>query len=86
MVIDYTGTRRIFVDPKCKWFLYNIENLKYRVGSDIVDVPTYSAIKQEPELKFLEHIFDAGSYLVEYYFQLVIEDYKQMPDFKNAIM
>ena len=76
MVVDYTGARRIIVDPKCKWFLYNIENLKYKIGSEVVDVPTYSQIKTDNELKFLEHPFDAGSYLVEYYFPLVIEDYK----------
>ena len=76
MVIDYTGTRKIFVDPKCKWLLYNIENLKFRVGTDIVDVPTYSAIKTDTEKKFLMHPFDAASYLIEYYYPLVIEDYQ----------
>jgi len=76
MVKDYNGVRKIFVDPKCEKLLYNIYNLKYKVGSDEVDVPTYSAIKTDPHLKFLEHPFDAASYLVEYYFPLVIEDYK----------
>jgi hypothetical protein len=76
MVKDYNGVRKILVDPKCEKLLYNIYNLKYKVGSDEVDVPTYSAIKTDNQLKFLEHPFDAASYLIEYYFPLVIEDYK----------
>lgn len=76
MVKDYNGVRKILVDPKCEKLLYNIYNLKYKVGSDEVDVPTYSAIKTDNQLKFLEHPFDAASYLTEYYWPLVIEDYK----------
>lgn len=70
MVCDYNGNRRIYVDKKCEKLLYNIYNLKYKVGSDIVDVPTYSQIKNENSLKYLEHPFDAASYLVEYYFPI----------------
>ena len=77
MVKDYKGIRRIIVDPKCKWFLYNMQNLKYKIGSSEVEVPTYSQIKGNQELKFLEHPFDAGSYLVEFYFPLAIENYEQ---------
>ena len=61
----------IFVDPKCKWFLHNMYNLKFKTGTSLVDVPTHHRIKQDNELKFLEHPFDAGSYLVEYYFPIV---------------
>jgi PBSX family phage terminase large subunit len=81
LVKDYNGNRRLFIDPKCKWVIYNCQNLKYKVGTDEVDVPTYSAIKTDNQLKFLEHPFDAVSYLAEYYFPLRIEDY-QKTDFK----
>lgn len=82
MVKDYNGVRRIYIDPKCEKLIYNCRNLKYRVGSDEVDVPTYSAIKTDNQLKFLEHPFDAASYLVEYYWALKIEDYsRKLPDF-----
>ena len=74
-VLSYDGKRCLFVDPKCEKLLYNIYNLKYKVGTDIVDVPTYSQIKTDNKLKFLEHPFDASSYLVEYYFPIKVENY-----------
>ena len=70
MIRNHNGERKIFIDKRCKWLLYNIYNLKYKVGSDVVDVPTYSQIKTENNLKYLEHPFDAASYLVEYYFPI----------------
>lgn len=73
MVCDYKGNRRLFVDPKCNKFLYNIHNLKYKTGTSIVDVPTPAQIAKDNQLKFLEHPFDAGSYPVEYYFPINAE-------------
>lgn len=73
MVLDYNGKCHLFVDPKCEKLLYNIYNLKYKVGSEDVDVPTYHQIKNDTKLKFLEHPFDAASYLVEYYFPIKSE-------------
>jgi PBSX family phage terminase large subunit len=70
MICNHNGERKIFIDKRCKWLLYNIYNLKYKVGSDVVDVPTYSQIKTENNLKYLEHAFDAASYLTEYYFSI----------------
>lgn len=67
---DANGERKLFVDRKCEKLLYNIYNLKYKVGTSDVDVPTYAQIKTENQLKFLEHPFDAASYLVEYYFPI----------------
>jgi PBSX family phage terminase large subunit len=72
-VCSYDGVRGLYVDPKCEKLLYNIYNLKYKVGTDIVDVPTYTQIKTDNNLKFLEHPFDAASYLVEYYFPIKVE-------------
>lgn len=70
MVCDFKGNRRLFVDPKCEKFLYNIHNLKYKTGTSIVDIPTPAQIAKDNQLKFLEHPFDAGSYLIEYYFPI----------------
>lgn len=70
LICNYAGERKLFIDKKCEKLLYNIFNLKYKVGTDIVDVPTYSQIKNERNLKFLEHPFDAASYLVEFYFPI----------------
>ncbi len=69
-VRNAVGQIRLFVDPKCKWFLHNIYNLKFKEGTSIVDVPTHHQIKKDRDSKFLEHIFDAGSYLVEYYWTI----------------
>ncbi len=44
--------------------------LNTRLVTDIVDVPSYAQIKNERDLKFLEHPFDAASYLVDYYFPI----------------
>ena len=60
----------LFVDRKCKWLLHNIYNLSFKEDTSIVDVPTLKQIKMEHDLKFLEHPFDAASYLVEYYFPI----------------
>ena len=75
MVKDYNGKRRIMIDKKCKWLLYNVYNLKYKTGTDIIDLPSHQSIRDNNDQKFLMHIFDAASYLVEYYFPLKIEDY-----------
>ena len=70
LVKDIYGKRRLFVDKKCEWFLYNIKNLKYKEGSDDIEAPSYQQIKTDKKAKFLGHPFDAGSYLVEYYFPI----------------
>lgn len=73
MICNANGKRRLFVDKKCVKLLYNIHNLKYKVGSSIVDVPSFAQIKSDNSLKFLEHPFDAASYLVDYYFPIKSE-------------
>ena len=70
MICNHNGERKIFIDKRCERLLYNIYNLKYKVGTDIIDVPSYAQIKNENSLKFLEHPFDAASYLVEFYFPI----------------
>lgn len=70
MVLNATGQRNIIVSPKCEKFIYNIENLKFKPGTSQIDAPTFAQIKQDKQTKFLGHIFDAGSYLIDYYFPI----------------
>lgn len=70
MVCNHNGERRILIDKRCQKLIYNIHNLTYKPGTNVVDVPTYAQIKNENSLKFLEHPFDAASYLVDYYFPI----------------
>lgn len=65
------GKSEILISPKCKKLIYNCENLRYKEGTNKIDIPTYHQIKTEKELKFLSHPFDAASYLVEFYFPIV---------------
>lgn len=69
-VCNANKERHLFIDKKCKWLLHNIYNLSFKEGTSIVDVPTVKAIKTDRELKFLEHPFDAASYLVDFYYPI----------------
>lgn len=65
------GKVHLFVDEsRCKYFMKNINNLKYKPGTSIIDAPSIHQIKQDRDKKFLVHIFDAGSYLTEYYWRI----------------
>jgi hypothetical protein len=75
LVKDINGKRRLFVSPKCKWLLYNTIYLKYKEGTSVIDVPTHIQIRNDNKLKFLGHIFDAASYLVDFYFP--VKNYEQ---------
>lgn len=57
----YDGEICFYIDEKCKWTIYNIENAKYKEGSKIVDEPTLNDIKKDPKMKFLIHPLDAVS-------------------------
>lgn len=72
MVVGMDSNRKIFISPKCKYLLMNCKKLRYKIGTSKIDIPTTSQIKNNPELKFLSHIFDAASYLVEYYWPIVL--------------
>jgi PBSX family phage terminase large subunit len=62
----------VIVDKKCKWLLYNIHNLKYKEGTSIIETPSHYQIKNNRNAKFLGHIFDAASYLVEFYWPIML--------------
>jgi PBSX family phage terminase large subunit len=61
------GVQRVFVDPSCKWLIWNCENLRYIPGSSVIFEPTLKMIEKDPKLKFTKHVWDAASYLVERY-------------------
>lgn len=71
-VKNANGEIGLYISPKCEKLLYNIYNLRYIEGSSKIDIPTYSQIKQAKELKFLSHPFDAASYLVDFYWPIVL--------------
>lgn len=64
------GIRKWFCHPKCKWLIYNMRNLRYKEGTSLLDLPSHNQIKNDEEVKFLGHIFDATSYQVEYYYPI----------------
>ena len=68
-----TGEREILIGKKCKWLLYNCKYLRFKEGTTIVDEPTPSMIQKNKELKFLNHIYDAASYPVDYYFPIKVD-------------
>lgn len=67
VVCNTNGVRRLFVDKRCKWLIYNMNNLKYKEGTGLIDTPTVADIQKEKNKKYLGHIFDAVSYLTEKY-------------------
>ena len=69
-VCNAKGERHVFIDKKCKWLLHNIYNLSFKEGTSDVNVPTVKQIKNDREAKFLEHPFDAASYLVEFFWPI----------------
>lgn len=71
-VRNANGDIGLYISPKCEKLLYNVYNLHYQEGSSRIDVPTYTQIKQMKELKFLSHPFDAASYLVDFYWPIVL--------------
>lgn len=65
-----SGEVRLFVDDRCKYLLKNIYNLRYKEGTSLIDAPSIHQLKQDRDKKFLLHIFDAASYLTEYYWRI----------------
>lgn len=70
LVKRYDGEICFYIDERCKWTIYNIENAKYKEGTREVDEPTVAAIQKDPKKKFLIHPLDAVSYPAEYYFPI----------------
>ena len=67
------GERNVLVHPKCKWLLYNMKNLKFKEGTSLIDEATPSQIADDNDKLYLGHIFDAVSYMVEFFKPVVRE-------------
>lgn len=67
------GRRHVFVHSRCKWLIYNMKKLCFKPGSSIIDAPTPSQIEEDDDKLYLGHIFDAVSYMVEYFKPVVRE-------------
>jgi hypothetical protein len=67
MVFTNDGERKVLVHPRCEKLIYNMKNLKYKEGTSIIDAPTPNQIQEDDKKKYLGHIFDAVSYMVEYF-------------------
>jgi len=70
MLCNQDSLRRIKINPeRCPWLVWNMENLKYVTGTQIIEEPSYSKIQADVSktLKFTKHPFDAASYLVYRY-------------------
>jgi len=73
-ILTDDGKRQIYIDPiKCKWLRYNCKRLKYKEGTSIIETPSHAQIKNNREAKFLGHIFDAASYIIDYYFPIKVD-------------
>ena len=80
MICNANEEHRIFINgyydrsgemiPVCRYLLHAIENLKYHPGTSDIALPSKSDLRRDRNAKFDEHVFDAASYIVWYYFKL----------------
>lgn len=68
------GERRLLVHPSCRWLIYNMKYLRYKEGTSIIDEATPSQIADDNEKLYLGHIFDAASYMVEFFKPIIREN------------
>jgi len=66
-VFSDDGQRHVLVHPRCKWLIYNMKKLCFKPGTSIIDAPTPAQIAEDDDKLYLGHIFDAVSYMVEYF-------------------
>jgi PBSX family phage terminase large subunit len=78
MVCNADGVRRVYIDPKCKWLIWNCQNLKYDEKGRIWE-PTVNDIRQDDKLKYTKHVWDAASYLVEKYDPIILRRTEKRP-------
>lgn len=66
-VFSDDGNRNLLVHPRCKWLIYNMKKLKFKEGTNLIDEPTPSQLADNDDKLYLGHIFDAASYMVEFF-------------------
>ncbi len=72
-ILNSRNEINVYISPKCKNLIYNLQNLKYQEGSSRLALPSHYQIKQDRQLKFMGHPFDAASYLVDFYWPVRLE-------------
>lgn len=72
-VFSDAGERNILVHPRCEWLIYNMKNLSFKPGTSVIDTPTPAQIAEDDKKLYLGHIFDAASYMVEYFYPVLRE-------------
>jgi len=77
------GEIQVYTSPKCKWLIYNYQKLCFKPGTSVVDKPTQTILSNDPNSKFLEHIFDAASYPIEYYWP--VRDTRKFPESQEEL-
>jgi PBSX family phage terminase large subunit len=78
LLCNAEDVKRIKIHPtKCRWLVWNLENLKYIQGTSIIQEPSPQKIEKDTShtLKFTKHPFDAASYLT-YRFDPIKKDMK----------
>jgi hypothetical protein len=78
MVCNTEGVRRVYINPRCKWLIWNCQNLKYDEKGR-VEKPTTNKIKEDRKEKFKGHVFDAASYLVEKHDPIILKAIQDDP-------
>lgn len=68
LVCNADYTRRVKASPKCEKLIYSMLNLRYKISTEDIYIPTPKEIEKEPHLKWhRDDIFDAASYLTWQY-------------------
>lgn len=78
-VMNANGESFIYINQRCKHLINNLENLRWIEGSSDIWEPTAREIQKDRNLKFTKHIYDAASYLVEFYDPIRHEQHKEAP-------
>ena len=82
-----TGEVEIYMNPKgCPKLLMNMKELKVVIGTSEFEMPTKTELRNNPDLRFLGHPFDAASYLVNRYWPInpLFKDYTVEPKVYSA--
>jgi len=66
-IMNANGETFIYINPRCKHLIANLENLHWVEGTSDIWEPTVKEIEKDRQLKYTKHIYDAASYIVEYY-------------------
>ena len=60
------GLKRVYIDSKCEWLLYNFDECRNNLGNAGLHIPTDSEIQADDKKRFLIHPIDAMSYPIFY--------------------